>query len=227
MRTSVYVLSVAMLLLSCSRDDGPGFPGSVQLVFPENNSECITGIPISDNSSEVEFRWQTASNASSYEISVSRIGSNTVERLVTANTSVRIVLDRGTPYSWSVIAQNASGTEGPVSATWQFYNAGSDLSYPPFPASIVSPTSGSSILADSSGQVLLRWSGADADGDLAGYEVFFGTDPADLQRIASPGSGVNSLAVDVSGGVVYFWEVLSRDSEGNTSRSGVFSFRAL
>ena len=151
MRRAVSFFSLAMLLLSCSRDDGPGSPGSVQLVFPENNSECITGIPVSENSSEVEFLWQSAKNASSYELSVSRIGSSIVERLVTANTSARIVLDRGAPYSWSVISQNASGVEGPVSATFQFYNAGSALSYPPFPASIVSPASGSSLLPDASG----------------------------------------------------------------------------
>ena len=226
MRKPAYLLICLILsLYSCKKDDGPGTPEGVRLIFPENNSECIDGIVISQNSSEVLFQWQPADNASNYELAVSRIGSNIVERLLTANTSASVVLDRGAPYSWSVTARNASGTEGPASDTWQFYNAGSVLSYPPFPATILAPASGSSVVANSSGQITLEWGGADVDGDLAGYEIFFGTDAGNLQRIASPGSAQSSLDVDVSSGAIYFWEVLSIDSEGNTSRSGIYSFR--
>lgn len=230
MKTKVpysFLTAILILLFSCSRDEGPKVPQSVRLVFPENNSECITGIPVSDNSSEVEFRWQPADNAANYELAVRRIGLSIVERLVTANTSARLVLDRGAPYTWSVTARNDSGTEGDPSPTWQFYNAGSSSSYPPFPASIAAPLPGTSLLPDALGQVELQWSGADADLDLEAYEVYFGTDAAGLDRIGTTVSGQESFTVDVSSGTVYFWEILSRDREGNSSRSGVYSFRVL
>lgn len=221
------VLIAVMVLAGCKKDDGPSLPGAVTLVFPENNSECLTGIVLNQETSEVEFRWQATNNAATYRLTVRHLGNGTTEQLSTSNTTARVVLDRGAPYSWSVLGQTASGMSGPSSATFQFYNAGNFLSYPPFPATLVSPGSGASITASAQGQVLLAWVGGDADGDLNEYEVFLGTAADNLSSAAQLGPFSTSTTVNVNSGTVYFWEVISRDVEGNSSSSGVYSFRVL
>ncbi|SFR34310.1 hypothetical protein SAMN04490243_0812 [Robiginitalea myxolifaciens] len=221
------VLIAAMVLAGCKKDDGPSLPGAVTLVFPENNSECLTGIVLNQQTSEVEFRWQATNNAATYRLTVRHLGDGTTEQLTTSNTTARVVLDRGAPYSWSVVGQTASGMSGPSSATFQFYNAGITLTYPPFPATLISPGSGASITASAQGQVLLEWIGGDVDGDLNGYEVFLGTAVDNLSSAAQVGPFSTSTTVSVNSGTVYFWEVISRDAEGNSSSSGVYSFRVL
>ena len=81
------------------------------------------------------------------------------------------------------------------------------------------------MIANLNGEVALEWSGADADNDLSGFEVYFGTDETSLDLQATLSAGQTTLLVPVDPDTVYYWEVLSRDSEGNTSRSGIYSFR--
>lgn len=220
-------LLILALLLGCSRDNSPKVPQAVALSFPENNSECLTGIPQTANTSEVEFSWQSTQYAAIYELTVSQIGAGVIENLVTSTTRARVVLQKGTPYSWFVVARNSSGNDGPASSTWQFYNAGAALSYPPFPAQIQSPGSGAGLIPNVNGEIELEWSGADADNDLSGFEIYFGADETDLDLQATLSAGQTSLLVPVETETVYYWEVLSRDSEGNTSRSGIYSFRVF
>jgi len=222
MRKLLNIVGVFLLLTGCSKDDTPKVPKAVNLVFPENNSECIAGISRSQTTSEVEFVWEATAHATRYELTVTRIGSGVFENVTTSNTRASLVIDKGAPY-----ARNASGQEGPPSASWQFYNAGAETTYPPFPAVIKSPASGESVTPDKSGEVPLLWSGADADSDLAEYEVYFGTSASSLALQATLAPSQTSFSVPVVSGTIYFWEILSRDAEGNTSRSGVYSFRVL
>ena len=221
------LLSAASVLFACKGDDGPSLPGAVTLIFPENNSECTTGIVLNQQTSEVEFRWQATNNAATYRLTVRHLGNGTTEQVSTSNTAARVVLDRGAPYSWSVVGQTSSGMSGTSSSTFQFYNAGNFLSYPPFPASVVSPASGATLSANTQGQVTLEWIGGDVDGDLSGYDVFLGTQADNLSSITQVGSATNTTSVNVNSGTIYFWEVISRDAEGNSSSSGVYSFRVL
>lgn len=227
MRKYQILAGMLLLLTGCSKDDVPKVPKAVNLVFPENNSECIAGIPRSQTTSEVEFVWEAAAHAARYELTVTRIGSGDLETLITSNLRGSLVIDMGAPYSWQVTARNASGQEGLPSESWQFYNAGSETTYPPFPAVIKSPVSGQSVTPDKSGEVLLLWSGADADDDLAEFEVYIGTSATSLALQATLTSGQTDYSAPVVSGTFYFWEILSRDAEGNTSRSGVYSFRVL
>ena len=66
-----------------------------------------------------------------------------------------------------------------------------------------------------------------ARADLAEFEVYFGTSAQSLALQATLTSDQTSYPVPVVSGTIYFWEILSRDAEGNTSRSGVYSFRVL
>lgn len=228
MKVRLVILVAVIFAWGCGSDDGPKVPGQVVLQFPDNNSLCITGVPVTPQTSEVVFTWQAASNAATYELTVSRIGSGLVERIITSGVSAPVVIDRGAPYSWSVTARNSNGDAGPASSTWQFFNAGSEQDYPPFPAQLELPVSGSTVAANGNGEVTLQWSGADADGDLATFEIYLGTDAGNLNLLTTVVAGTTSVSAPVTGGgTVYYWEVRSLDAQGNASLSGTGSFRVL
>ena len=227
MKKLIYIGLLAGLLWACSKDDPPPVPGAVNLVFPENNSICITGIPQSETTSEVTFRWEATANADSYELAVTSLGSSGVQRQITSGLSLGMVLEKGAPYSWQVTAINNQSREETPSQVWQFFNAGAEVSFPPFPARLLEPSSGASVLPDALGEILLRWDLADPDNDLEECEVYLGTDPGVLihhDQAARPHRRAQLFQrFIVHGGV----EILSRDAEGNTSLSGIYSFRVL
>lgn len=223
-----YVVAVwiGLLLISCSKDDPPKPPEAASLTFPEQNSECTTGVEQSETTSEVEFRWQAGANTDTYELRVTQLGTSLTQTESTTSTSARVVLQKGTPYSWMVISRNEKTTDAVSSPTWQFYNAGSQTSYAPFPAEIIGPGSGATVVRNSNGEVVLDWSGADVDNDIQGYDIYHDTanPPTNLEGSTLVGS--TSLTVTVAPGT-YYWRVVTRDSQGNTSDSGVYSYRAL
>ena len=228
MKKLVFLGFLAGLLGACSKENPPPpVPGAVNLVYPENNSLCVTGISRSETGSEVTFRWQAATNADSYEVVVTALAGFGTQRQITTAQNLSLVLDKGAPYSWQVTAINQESGETTRSATWQFFNAGAEVSYPPFPAQLLEPASGASVLPDANGEVVLRWELADPDGDLEECEVFFGTDPASLPSFVVLSPTASSLQVLVTSDTVYYWQVLSRDAEGNTSLSSLYSFRVL
>ncbi len=228
MKKSVISILGTALLAACSGDDNSGgAPGKVNLVFPENNSLCITGIPQAGDRSEVTFSWEAATNADEYEIVVTLLGSASSQRRVTQALSTSLILEEGAPYTWQVRAVNQSSGEESLSALWQFYNAGAAISYPPFPALLLQPEAGSSLFPDPNGEVLLKWELADPENDQESCEVFFGPDAGALNRIATLGAGEETLLVPVTRGVVYFWQVRTLDGQGNSSLSNLSSFRVL
>ncbi|MDG1571183.1 hypothetical protein OZ410_02575 [Robiginitalea sp. M366] len=226
-RLMIFLLVLGFAGGGCSKDEGPKIPGAVNLTYPGDNTLCVTGTPVGATSSEVVFRWEATAHAATYQLSVYRDGGSLVEQLATSGTSAPVVLARGVAFTWRVIARNAQGDVGPASLTWQFYNAGASESYAPFPARLELPASGSTVASDGNGEVLLRWSGADPDNDLQEFEVYVGLQPNALTRQTTQPANSNTYRVSVNAGTVVYWEILSRDSLGNTSRSGVGSFRVL
>ena len=217
---------IGLTFIACSKDDPPKPPEAANLVFPDQNSECTTGVDQSDTTSEVEFRWQAAANTDTYELRVTQLGTSVTQTETTSGTSARVVLQKGTPYSWMVISRNEKTTDAVSSSTWQFYNAGSQTSYAPFPALIQGPASGQTVVRNADGEILLDWSGADVDNDIVGYDVYHGTanPPTEIEITTNPGTTQTSVAVDPG---TYFWRVVTRDSQGNSSDSGIYSYRAL
>ena len=217
---------IGLALIACGKDDPPKPPEAATLVFPEQNSECTTGIDQSETTSEVEFRWQAAENTDTYELRVTQLGSSITESESTTGTSARVVLQKGTPYSWMVISTNNKTSDAVSSSTWQFYNAGAQTSYAPFPATIIAPESGQSVIINPDGEVQLNWSGADVDNDIAGFDVYHGAENPPTELLISTGRFDTNTTVAVDPGT-YYWRVVTRDDQGNTSDSGVYSYRAL
>ena len=221
-----WALLVGVLILGCSKDDDPKPPEAANLFFPEQNSECTTGVDVTESTSEVTFRWEPSENTDSYELRVTHMITNITQTTTSTSTSAPLTITKGAPFSWMVISRNSDTESAASSSTWQFYNAGSESSYAPFPATILAPPSGETVVRDSDGEIMLDWSGADVDNDLNGFDVYHGTTNPPTEIEASTLVGVTSLKVAVEPGT-YYWKVVSKDVQGNSSDSGVYSYRAL
>jgi hypothetical protein len=221
-------LFVLAVFVSCGGDDGPPpAPQGAALVFPEENSECTTGTEVNQTSTQVTFRWMASSNTERYTLNVVNLNTNVPQNLSTVSTSASLTLAKGTPYSWSVTSQNASSDQVATSETWLFYNAGSQTTYAPFPAQLVHPLSGSTVIKDVANEVLLEWTGADVDNDIESFEVFLSTTNPPTTSVGLANATDMELSVSVESGTVYYWKLVTTDLEGNTSDSGVFDFKVL
>ena len=221
------LLTILIGLYSCGgNDDGPP-PAAAALIFPEESSECTTGVSISDLMSRVPFSWNAAARADSYQLRVTNLNSGVSNEYTTEATSFEAALLKGEPYSWSVTSLSDNSSKTKESETWQFYNAGEGVeSYPPFPAGAIYPEMGATALAPG-GQLTLQWDGTDVDNDIATYDVYFS---AVNPPMVAVGTSISSESFEVSGltaATVYYWSVITRDSEGNTSASAVFEFRTV
>lgn len=197
-------------------------PKATTLIFPENNTECNEGAVLNDNESSVIFEWNASENTDSYELNVVDLNTSTIQKSSATNTSQTITLERGVPYEWFVVSSGNGTKTIATSPKWKFYNQGKGVeNYAPFPAEAVSPARGATINYTSN--VALRWLGSDIDNDIDSFEVFFGTetDPA-----TSLGTTTDTMMeATVVSGQVYYWKVVAKDSQGNTSESEIFEFR--
>ncbi len=230
MKMTKLLLGAALgLLTACGGGDGGGepepkpvpVPQAATLIFPDNNSTCLEGEVLSPTQSRVTFQWNASQNTDSYQLVVRNMNSNQESNQTPTTNQATLTLARGTPYQWFVISKSASTNQTATSATWRFYNEGPGISnYAPFPAEAVYPARGAHI--SGAGTLALEWDGSDVDGDIADYEVFFGTAPA-----ADVSAGTTASAtfdVTVAAGQTYYWKVVTRDLAGNSSESEIFEF---
>lgn len=166
------------------------------------------------------FQWQEGINTSSYVLKINNLNEGTSRNINTLSTEFSIRILRGTPYSWSVKSVGSDGNESTESAVWSFYNAGLPVeNHAPFPATVVSPQSGSSI---NQGMISLEWQASDVDNDIASYTVFFDTVNPPITEVGTMSS--TTTEVSISSGLVYYWRVITTDEIGNASTSQVFQF---
>lgn len=197
-------------------------PSAVSLIFPENNTECTEGTVVNENISRIPFQWTLSQNTDTYEIVIRNLDTDDQSTFVASTNEADISLARGTPFEWFVISRANGVNETATSPTWRFFNEGPGIeNYAPFPAQAIAPERGSFI--DFTPTFVLIWEATDVDDDLESYEVFFGTDPNNLPSIGT--SDIQEIEVDLIAGTTFFWQVLSVDSQGNTSTSELFEFR--
>lgn len=226
-----YLLVLILLwtaALSCKKSDSAEpvkNPGKAILTFPAQNEACTSGTIISGTESSIEFKWNKSENTESYDLVLKNLETGTSSTYPAgANNQVTVTVARNAPYSWYIISRSGAGSTPAQSEVWKFYNAGpASVFYAPFPADGMVPSMGATVTA-TGGKITLDWNGSDADNDIVSYDVYLGTTttPALLS-----GNLVNSVLADVSvtGNTTYYWNVVTKDSKGNTSDSGRYQFK--
>ncbi|GAA4955635.1 hypothetical protein GCM10023314_31730 [Algibacter agarivorans] len=235
MRQTLCIICLAFLIFGCSKssDDNievgenptdignEGTDLGVELFFPQENMLCNEGTNLTPYESTVFFEWQ-ANKSGNYKIVIENLSTGAIIERETTEDIIPIVIQRATAYSWYV--QTKSGGKTEQSATWQFYNAGPGVqSYAPFPAVINAPNMAQSITATTA--VTLQWTGNDVDDDIAGYDVYFGTNST--PSLFAGDISATESNVPVTSGTIYYWKIITKDSLGNASDSGIFQFRVL
>jgi len=230
---TIIILLFIILIYSCSTGGGsdgpdnpnpePKIPTAASLEFPLNNSECTEGTNATSTQSTITFDWSDTDNTDSYQLVLKNLETQSTSNYNSTISEIDITIARGTPFSWYVISKSNSSTQTAQSTTWKFYNAGEGtVSYAPFPAELVSPKMGSSFESTTS-NVALEWSGSDVDNDITEYDIFFGTYNPPTTNLDTTTS--STMDVTVESGNTYYWRVITKDSQNNSSNSEIFQFK--
>lgn len=232
MKKLIYICFAAVFIFGCSNsDEGNGGNGQgntqdpaigVVLVFPHQDSLCNEGENPTPNESTVFFEWVPNNNAQNYRLTIENLDSGVVSQYDTQDFIFPVTIERAVPFRWSVAYQLQGETK--ESAMWNFYNAGPGIqTYAPFPAEIISPTMAQNVASTNS--VTLTWNGNDLDDDITNYDVYFGID--NPPSINASDLVDEQLTVTVIPGTIYYWNIVTKDSAGNSSESGIYQFRVL
>lgn len=239
----LYILSFVFIVSCSAEDDDSGTttppvtqqpapaptpqvpsPGKSSLSAPENNEVCYKGEEVDDSNSEVTFSWDASSDTDSYDLVITNqeTSQSQTESGITS-TSKAVTLATDVSYSWKIVSKANDTSDTTDSDTWQFYLAGDGQeNYAPFPATILSPTSGAAVDTNN-GSITLSWEGNDPDeGDSLTYTIYF--DEVDgLQDPIEEDSSETELEVSVESGTTYYWRVKTSDGK-SSSFTLVYSF---
>jgi hypothetical protein len=223
MRLCIYFLSL-ILIWSCGSEPIPE-PQATVLIAPADLNECTTALVLSETERQVKFQWTLALNTDSYELVVVNTLTNARYGKTSALLTESIVLTSGASYRWYVNSKSLLSSAVGKSSVRQFYLEGSqDESYLPFPAVLLRPENQSIVDLESSGDFLFDWEGYDLDEDIMSYAVYLGKTEDNLDLVQE-GLTVSQLSLSLDTGERYFWQIITLDSEGNTSKSEVYSFQ--
>ncbi len=203
---------------------GAAAPSKVSLSTPDQNDVCLSGTVVSDSLSTVSFSWTAGSNTTEYDLTIKNLLSTQVSTQATSKTQLDVTLPRNTPFSWYIVSKSNATTATTQSDTWKFYNAGNGtVSYPPYPADILTPTYGQ-IFTNVTSAVNLTWKGSSVlSGTIINFDIYSGTTKTPgLLKSNVTDSFLNN--VSVSSGSTYYWKVTSRDNAGNTTDSELNTF---
>ena len=157
----------------------------------------------------------------SYSVVVKNLITDVISTYNANTNQTTITLNKAEPYSWYIVSKSNATTQTAQSPTWKFYLAGdAEIHYAPFPATINFPTPGSTITGTST---KLEWTGSDVDNDIVSYQVYLDITNASTLLSTTTNSTIENVAIQ--NGNTYYWKVITTDSQGNTSSSGVFTFK--
>ncbi len=75
--------------------------------------------------------------------------------------------------------------------------------------------------------VELRWVSGDEDGDELRYDVYFGTDENDLEKVSSDQEEARYYTGELEADETYYWMIVVKDTRGGVATSDVWSFRTM
>ena len=225
MRISLLIIVALSSLGACrKKTEIQSAPAVAKLQLPAKNEACTSGTIVSDTQTKVVFKWNASTNADSYELHLKNLLTSLTTVHPATTPSLQLTIQRGAPFSWFVISKAEKTASTATSEIWKFYNSGPGVqTNAPFPADNLSPGMGQNIATNTT-KVTFQWSGSDVDNDIIGYDVYFGLNENPgllIQNFTS--STLNN--VNVNANTVYYWKVITKDSKGNTSESGLFQFK--
>lgn len=216
---------LGFLAVACTQEPSP--PGPVSLLAPAVDESCASGPLLPDGTRSVSFSWTPSDHTDAYSVSVVQIDNAQIRSEVVSQTTVVFNLPTYKAYSWQVIASNKEVTETSLSERRYFFVAGTLTAGVPQTPAALQPSPGSRFSRPSSGQVLLSWQSADADGDLYRYTLYVDTQPVPVQQVALTSPLANTYQLAVAPQTTYYWQVKVEDAQGNTALSPVFDFKIL
>jgi len=175
--------------------------------------------------SSLTVNWNdNATNETNYIVERSTDGTNFAV-IATVGANVTSYNDSGltpnTLYYYRVKAINATEASVYISAS---------ITTPPIPsaptkATTPTPATGYNFVVLSSGNVTLKWTGST---NTTTYAVFFGTDPANLTKLADVAyvASPSYLVTGLSASTNYYWRIDASNAKGSTI-GDVWNFRAL
>lgn len=225
-RSYVFILLI-FVAVACKKEPKAVLPPEKALLtMPAKNELCTQGVVVSTTISRVTFRWKESANTEKYVLIIKELISGKITTIETAVPVQDVDVQRNMPYSWSVRSISSRSSATAESESWKFYNSGpGTATYAPFPTDLLYPKLGESIII-TSGQLTLRWNGSDVDNDIAGYDLYFG-------NVANPPLFKKDLVKNelimtgLTKGQTYYWKVIAKDGNGNTSDSGIYQFGIL
>jgi hypothetical protein len=224
MKKYLLLVLLSLALVSCKKPVkviDP--PTKAVLSLPLNNEACISGTVISTTLSSILFKWTATQNTESYEITIKNLESGAIITQSSTTTEIAVTLARNMPYSWFVTAKSSKTATTAVSDIWKLYNAGEAASaFTPFPADLTFPTMAQRV-TPTAGKITLTWAGSDVDNDIINYDIYLGTTNTPA-LIKATQTGLTLPDVAVNAAATYYWKVVTRDSKGNTSDSGINVF---
>ena len=228
------ILLLCVLEISCGKSksspSGGLPPAKANLVAPAENEACTSGSIISNTESSIQFSWQTAANATSYEISIKNLLDNTVITRTATGNNISVTLSRSTPYAWFITSKSSKTTTTAKSDTWKFYNSGPGvLNYAPFPAEVIRPAMYQIITLTApatSATVNLEWSASDVDNDISKYDIYWGTSKTQANGFYRTGLSPTQTSTTAVCNIntTYYWKIITTDLAGNSSDSGWYEF---
>jgi hypothetical protein len=175
--------------------------------------------------SSLTVNWtDNANNETNYVVERSTDGTNFAV-IATLGANATTYNDSGltpnTLYYYRVKAINATEASVYISAS---------ITTPPIPsaptkAATPTPATGYNFVVLSSGNVTLKWTGSS---NTTTYAVYFGTDPANLTKLADVAyvAAPSYVATGLSTSTNYYWRIDASNAKGSTI-GDVWNFRAL
>lgn len=217
MKTNLVLLLVIVSLTFMGCKDPIPDPEQTVLILPEDNTSCLY-VSQSSSTASVDFSWKQALHTDEYKLVVKNLTTNEQITSITENTGLRLTLTRGTPYQWKVITTSELSNVETSSSNFSFYlEAQQQGNYLPFPARLLSPQN-DEIVTLTNGRYDFSWQGEDIDNDLSHYTLSIGPSADDLYNIVTD-IMASSFSINLNAGEVYFWQIISYDQNGNSTKS--------
>ena len=216
-----FLLSV---FFSCGPDPIP-VPEPSLLLAPSNLNTCNSATRINDLERQVRFQWTATLNTESYNLVVQNTLTGEQQTITTSLLTESIILTSGAPYQWYVISKSSLTVEEGKSSIWYFYLEGNpQASHFPFPALLLSPSDELIVSLNASNAFTFEWEGNDLDNDIQRYDFYLGTSSSSLnkEREAITSQQVTLVLIP---NTIYFWQIISKDLQGNRSTSEIYQFQ--